>query len=158
MHASGTSPARGLNSEHQAANTLLQLLKQEQAALVDADVERLTGLTKEKAMIASQMAQLAKQRHSLLAAAGFEATEIGMQAWLGSEHATSDDTSAWKELLAIVQSANEQNRVNGLLIGQHLVRNQAALNILQGNGENGAIYGPNGQSATKIGSRRLVVG
>lgn len=158
MQASGTSPASALDREHQATNSLLELLKQEQAALVDGDVERLNGLTEEKAKIVSQMSQLARQRHGLLGAAGFEATEKGMQAWLGSEHATAADNKAWSELLETVRDANELNRVNGLLIGQHMARNQAALNILQGNAENGGMYGPNGQSATKIGSRRLVVG
>lgn len=158
MHASGTSPARELDGEHRAVNSLLQLLKQEQAALVDADVERLAGLTEEKSKLASQMAQLAKQRHGLLAAAGFEATETGMQAWLNSAHASATDKRAWSDLLAVVKAANELNRLNGLLIGQHMARNQTALNILQGDTENSGIYGPNGQSATKIGSRRLVVG
>lgn len=158
MHASGTSPAHELGGEHQAVNSLLQLLKQEQAALVDADVERLAGLTEEKSKLASQMAQLAKQRHGRLAAAGFEATEAGMQAWLNSAHASAADKKAWSELLSVVQAANELNRLNGLLIGQHMARNQTALNILQGDTENSGIYGPNGQSATKIGSRRLVVG
>lgn len=158
MHSSGTSPAHGLDGERQAANNLLQLLKQEQAALVDADVERLSKLTEEKARIAARMAQLAKQRHGLLATAGFAPAESGMQEWLKSPHATAADHQSWNELLTLVQTANELNRVNGTLISQHMARNQAALNILQGNAESGGMYGPNGQAATKIGSRRLVVG
>lgn len=152
------APGAILAGEQQAAGSLLQLLKQEQAALVDADVERLSSLTGEKAKLAAQMSQLAKQRHGLLAAAGFEASEAGMQEWLNSPRASAADSKAWGDLLALVQEANELNRVNGLLIGQHLARNQAALNILQGNAENGGMYGPNGQAATKVGSRRLVVG
>lgn len=158
MHSSGNSPARRIDSEHQAVNSLLQLLKQEQSALVDGDVDRLTKITEEKAKVASHMSQLAKQRHGMLKSAGFEASEVGMKAWLISEHATAEDKEAWSELLATAEKANELNRVNGLLIGQHMARNQGVLNILQGNSENGGIYGPNGQSATKIGSRRLVVG
>lgn len=151
-------PGAGLAGEQQAASKLLQLLKQEQAALVDADVERLSTLTGEKAKLAAQMSELAKQRHGLLDAAGFEASEAGMKAWLESAHASAADRKAWNDLLALVHEANELNRVNGLLIGQHIARNQAALNILQGNAENGGMYGPNGQSANKVGSRRLVVG
>lgn len=158
MHAPGTSPAHGLEQEQQAATNLLQLLKQEQAVLVNADVDGLIKLTDEKAKLAAQMTQLAKQRHRALAAAGFEATETGMQAWLGSATATTADHKAWTELLAVMQSAKELNRVNGLLISQHMTRNQSALNVLQGNTQGGPIYGPDGQATTKIGSRRLVVG
>lgn len=158
MHSSGNSPARHIDREHQAADSLLQLLKQEQSALVDCDVDRLTKITEEKAKAASHMSQLAKQRHGVLKTAGFDASEAGMKEWLNSTHATAEDKAAWSALLAIVEKANELNRVNGLLIGQHMARNQSVLNILQGNSENGGIYGPNGQSATKIGSRRLVVG
>lgn len=158
MQSSGTSPAQGLDGERQAADSLLQLLRQEQAALVDGDVERLSTLTDEKAKAAAHMAQLAKRRHELLAAAGFAPTESGMQDWLASSHPTASDKKAWDALLTIASNANECNRINGLLIGQHMARNQVALNILQGNAENGGMYGPNGQSATKIGGRRLVVG
>ncbi|KIF82166.1 flagella synthesis protein FlgN [Noviherbaspirillum autotrophicum] len=158
MHASGTSPAHGLDEEQQAANSLLQLLQQEQAALVNADVDGLIKLTGEKAKLAAQMTQLAKRRHKALAAAGFDATEAGMQSWLGSSGATTADNKVWTDLLAVMQAAKEHNRVNGLLISQHMTRNQNALNVLQGNAQGGPIYGPDGQATTKIGSRRLVVG
>jgi len=158
MHASGTSPARGLDEEQQAADSLLQLLKQEQDVLVNADVDGLVKLTGEKAKLAAQMSQLAKRRHGALTAAGFDATEAGMQAWLGSPWASADDNKAWKELLATMQSAKELNRVNGLLISQHMARNQSALGALQGSAQGGTFYGPDGQATTKIGSRRLVVG
>lgn len=158
MHASGTSPAHGLDEERQAANGLLELLKQEQAVLVKADVDGLIRLTEEKAKLAARMSQLTKRRHQALGAAGFEASESGMQAWLASAGASAADNKAWHELLAVMQSAKELNRVNGLLIGQHMARNQSALNVLQGNTQGGPIYGPDGQATTRIGSRRLVVG
>lgn len=158
MHASNASPARELNEEHRAAKSLLQLLEQEQAVLVNADVEALIKLTEEKAKLAAHMSQLAKRRHSALQAAGFEAAETGMKAWLASPGATAADDKAWNELLALAQSAKELNRINGLLISQHMTRNQNALNILQGNSQGGTFYGPDGQATTKISGRRLVIG
>jgi flagella synthesis protein FlgN len=62
-------------------------------------------------------------------------------------------------LLEIAAQAKELNRVNGLLLGQHMARNQQALNILQGNNQPaGTIYGPNGQPTSAASTRRLVVG
>jgi flagella synthesis protein FlgN len=159
MHASATDPADSLIEERDAARILQQVLKQERVHLVNADVEGLSGLTEKKTAVAAQMSELAKRRHRLLAAAGFEATESGMQAWLNSPAAGAAAVKSWNELLDLAQSVKELNRVNGLLIAQQMGRNQAALNILQqGNAQGGSFYGPNGQSSTKIGSRRLVVG
>lgn len=158
MYAPGTGPADSLDEERAAAHSLVQLLKQEQTHLVNADVEGLSRLTEEKAGIAAQMSELAKRRHRMLAAAGFDASESGMQAWVNSPAASTAAGASWNALLDLAQSAKELNRVNGLLIAQHMGRNQAALNILHGNAQGGSFYGPNGQSTTKIGSRRLVVG
>lgn len=158
MQLPGTSPAASLHEERTAAQTLLNLLRQEQVHLVDTDVNALSALTEEKARIAAHMSSLALKRHSMLSQAKFEASETGMQAWLNSAAATAADNEAWNALVTLVKEAKEQNRVNGLLIAQHMVRNQSALNILQGNSQGGTFYGPNGQSTTKIGSRGLVIG
>lgn len=158
MHGPGISPAHNLTQELEAARSLLQALQQEQAHLIDADVDGVAKMTEEKSRIVVRMSELAKQRHLALASAGFDATESGMQAWINAQPPQANAGKTWTELLELSKSAKEQNRVNGLLIAQHLSRNQSALNILQGNAQGGAIYGPDGQSTTKIGSRRLVVG
>jgi flagella synthesis protein FlgN len=158
MHTFGTTPASELDQECNTTRNLLQLLKQEQACLVDANIDELIRVTEEKGKVAMHMAELANNRHRLLSAAGFEAAESGMQAWLECPAATDADRGMWKELLDLADSGKELNRVNGMLIAQHMSLNQSALNVLQGTPEGSSIYGPNGQSATKIGSRRLVVG
>jgi flagella synthesis protein FlgN len=158
MNTRVTSPAQNLSKEIEAARSLLNLLKQEESLLVKADIDGLSQLTEQKAKIAVEMSMLAKSRHAILKTAGFEPTESGMQAWLTSTTPTSSDHEAWNELLSLAQSGKEMNRVNGLLIAQQLAHNQNALNVLQGTPQGGGVYGPNGQSTTKIGGRRLVVG
>lgn len=153
-----SGPADTFSKEIEAARNLLQLLKQEESCLVKADVEGVAGLTAEKARLAAEMTDLAKRRHGTLKAAGFEATEAGMQEWLASAAASDDDRNAWDELLSLAKTGKELNRVNGLLITQHLACNQNALNVLQGNSQSGGVYGPNGQTTTKLGGRRLVIG
>ena len=158
MQALGNSLAQSLGEELRAANTLLQLLKQEQAQLIDANVDELAKVTEEKAQVVARMNELAQNRHRALAAAGFEASEAGMQKWAKSPAALPAASKSWNELLGIAQQAKELNRLNGMLIGQHVARNQTALNILQGSPQGGTMYGPDGQSTSKTGSRRLVVG
>jgi flagellar biosynthesis protein FlgN len=156
MQSLGNGPAAHLSAEVQAAKDLLQLLKQEQSHLVNADVDGVSGLTEEKTRLVGKMTELALQRHRALASSGFDAGEAGMQAWLKNN--PTPLAAAWSELLEIAKASKEINRTNGILIGQHMARNQAALNILQGNPAGDAIYGPNGHATAKTGSRGLVVG
>jgi flagellar biosynthesis protein FlgN len=158
MQALGNNLAQSLGEELGAANALLQLLKQEQAHLIDANVDELAKITEEKAKIVARMTELAQNRHRTLAAAGFEASEAGMQKWAKSRTALPAASKSWNELLGIAKEAKELNRINGMLIGQHAARNQIALNILQGNPQGGTMYGPDGQSTSKSSSRKLVVG
>ncbi len=157
MQTSGNTPADSLGEEIAAGKLLLQLLRQEQENLVQADIEAMSSLTEEKMRTVARMTELAQRRYRALAAAGHEANEAGMQNWIKNPAAAAAG-NAWNELLTLAQQAKELNRTNGLLIGQHLTRNQMALNVLQGNQQGGAMYGPDGQAATKSGSRKLVVG
>lgn len=158
MQAFGTSPADSLHEELKATAHLLQVLKQEQAQLVAANIDGLTAQTEEKAKIVARMSELARWRHSALAAAGFAAGEEGMQEWLKSPDATAAIGKSWKELLGLAQIGKELNRTNGLLIGRHMTRNQTALNVLQGSTHGGTFYGPDGQATNKPGGRGLVLG
>jgi flagella synthesis protein FlgN len=158
MHSFGTSPADSLDEEIKATHQLLQVLKLEQAQLVEANIDGLTALTEEKAKIVAKMSELARGRHSALAAAGCAAAEEGMQAWLNSPAASVAAGKSWKELLTLAQVGKDLNRTNGLLIARHMTRNQTALNVLQGGTQGGALYGRDGQTTNQPGGRRLIVG
>lgn len=158
MNALDNSPVRTLAEEQQAASQLLALLLQEQAQLVDAQIESLDRITQDKAGVLGRMTELARERHRALGAAGFDATETGMLDWVNSPLATAEATKSWTDLLALAKSAKDLNRTNGLLINRHMARNQNALNVLQGTPQGGNFYGPNGQATTKTVSRGFVVG
>lgn len=158
MQESALHPAHTLHEEYQAASRLLEVLKQEQDHLIGADVDALLSLTEEKAQLVARMTVLAQQRHESLRSAGYEAGEAGMQAWAESPAAGEASAGLWRDLLAAARTARETNRTNGLLIGQHLANNQKALHILQGSPSTGGVYGPNGQTAMRTSSRKLVIG
>jgi flagella synthesis protein FlgN len=158
MHSSDTSPANSLNEEHKATRYLIQLLKQEQAQLIEADIEGLIALTEEKSKVVAQITELTKLRYQALAAAGFAPREAGMKAWLKDSAATATANKSWTELLELARAAKELNRTNGLLINKHMLRNQTALNVLRGNAQDSNFYGPDGQSTAPTGTRNLVIG
>lgn len=158
MRSLVTSPADSLHEEHQVALCLLAVLRQEQLKLVDADIDGLIIVTAEKTKVVAHMSELANRRHRALAAAGFAASEAGMQAWLDSAPALEDGRQNWQDLLSVLESTQELNRTNGLLINKHMTRNQQALSVLQGGAQAGNFYGPNGQATMTSVGRRLVIG
>ena len=72
MHTSSFSPMENLRAEHQVIADLLDLMKQEQACLIDANVEGIKQLTEQKTKLVQMAADLAKQRHAALEKAGFK--------------------------------------------------------------------------------------
>jgi flagella synthesis protein FlgN len=157
MHTHAANPADTLAEELGAGRALLQLLQSEQELLINADVDGLNKAIEEKGKLVAKMGELAQRRHRSLGAAGFEASEVGMQTWLKGQKSKQAQQS-WTSLIELAQLAKELNRTNGMLIGQHMARTQGALNVLQGPPEGGNLYGPDGQAKGAGGGRRLVVG
>lgn len=153
-----SNPMASLQDELRIASALLQLLKQEQATLIEATIDTLPELTRIKAVHIHELGGLAKKRHAALGAAGFTASEDGMRTWVDTQPASSAAPALWNELLKLATEAKELNRVNGMLVAKHLLRNQTELNILQGKPQSGNIYGPDGQSTGKGLGRGLAVG
>ncbi len=161
--ATGTaSPADTLQQEQQAARQLIDVLNQEQALLISADIDSLSMVTERKAPLVAQMSELATHRHRILGVMGLVASEAGMQAWIDQSRdgkpAHPAASSAWTVLIAMARQAQEINRINGLLINSHMARNQNALNVLRVQGNGGNFYGPDGQASQRGMGRGLVVG
>ena len=146
-----------LNEELTAMTGLLDLIKQEQTQLVDANIEGLQSFTQEKAKAIAKICQLASNRHAFLAAAGLPGIDASMPIWLDST-ANSTLRKTWVQLLSVAETAKELNRLNGVLINKFMTRNQDALHILQGNTKGNNFYGRNGQTTTAQPTRRLIIG
>ncbi len=148
-----------LQEEIFAMTSLVDLLRLEELALIDGNVEELGKLTQGKSKLLSQLSKLEIERKTSLEKQGYSADAKGMQEYF--EKATSEISAAedWKKLLDVSEKAKESNRTNGILINRQFIRNQNALNILQQNSPAESMYGANGQSTTtSISGRRVVVG
>lgn len=154
-----TLPNATLTSEHERIAALVDLMKQEQQLLVVADADALGELTPRKVALVQELAQLSRQRHGALGAAGFIAAEAGMEPWLA---ARGDDASraAWSQLLAATAEAKELNRVNGMLLNRQMAHNQMVLNALRtpAAAPESTLYGAKGQTFGSAPSRRFVLG
>lgn len=157
MSTYGTRLLENLSEENQTIHSLVQLIQDEQALLIDANIEGLKQIIDQKAQHVAKLAELSNKRHLILAMAGHQPDESGMQTWVqqNAAHVVND---AWQNLLTQVKAAKELNRTNGLLINTHLSRNQTTLNVLRGANKMGNFYGPDGRTSDVAKSRAIVVG
>jgi flagella synthesis protein FlgN len=152
-------PNQTLAAEHELIASLVELMKQEQQVLVAADADALAALMPPKSQLVQQLAALAAQRHAALGAAGYAASEHGMEPWL-TDNGAPDARAQWEHLLELTAQAKELNRVNGMLINKHMAHNQTVLQALRTpvGGAAAEVYGPGGQTLGGGPSKRFVVG
>lgn len=140
-------------AEIAVVQVFVALLEREQQMLIKGEVNELLELVGEKNALAAQLASLAAQRGTWLAAEGRTADRSGVTAWLADHPDESDAGTAWTLLLSLATQARELNRVNGGLIQLRMHHNAQALELLLGGNGALALYGPDGQNAAPSARR-----
>lgn len=128
--------------------SFVELLQEERATLGQADVEPLFVLAERKNAQATTLQQLATRRAELLAQAGLPHSREGIERLIKDSR-----LPAWQAFNAAAQLARDLNDVNGVMISERLKNNHQALAVLMRAADQPAVYGPDGQSRPKPGSR-----
>ena len=149
-----------LQNESDTLAALVEMLTQEQAALTLAPtvalMDEINTITRKKNEIIAAVSQAGLLRRRELARLGFNQIDTTLPDWLQDV----TQLACWQQLINHTKKANELNRINGLLINRHLLRNQSTLAVLtrQHNSVAApALYGANGQSSTQRSQGRGVV-
>ncbi|MEZ0238659.1 MAG: flagella synthesis protein FlgN [Methylophilaceae bacterium] len=145
-----------LQQEQAALDGFINLLQQEQEALVAANVEKLQSLSELKQKHSELLNNLAQQRVATLERAGFKSDAAGVAAWLASQPASVKES--WKKLLEGAQVAQQLNQTNGKLIQTHMQHNQQALSALMNAANRADVYGADGQPRTGPGPSQRIIG
>lgn len=145
-----------LLQEQAALDRFIDLLQQEQAALVAANVDKLQSLSENKQKLSEQLNSLVQQRVVMLEHDGFHADAAGVQAWLAKQPASVADE--WKKLLERAQTAQRLNQTNGKLIQTHMQYNQQALATLMSAANKADVYGADGQPRTGSAATQRIIG
>lgn len=144
-----------INRELQLYTRLLELLESEKTALTDNNIELLESITEFKTSVVQELADCGNQRSQLLKPNPILQQE-GIAAFLDI-YATKQDVTNWQQLLTSAETAQENNRLNGLLINQISIRTQNALNVLHGaDNRNTSLYDPKGQNTTSRRQRTII--
>jgi len=133
-----------LEREAREALAFVELLKKEQAMLVEGNVDGLLPLVDQKSAFTARLGELGDARESIINEAGAGSGRSGMETFLSRQPADRALRSRWEALLAVASEAQALNQTNGKLIRLHLQHNQQAMNTLLAAANQATTYGPDG--------------
>ena len=144
MHSNPAQYLEVLQQERERVREFLDLLEQEQAALVAGDHDELITFTEQKAARILDLRRFSDARSRLLASHGLRADKDGMSAWV--ERLGDEQTRRlWDEIKSLAAQVRSANEINGALVAARLKHNQAAIAALQSAAHSGSgVYGPDG--------------
>ncbi|MCB1901952.1 flagella synthesis protein FlgN [Cognatazoarcus halotolerans] len=148
-----TRMARLVQDENVLLRDFVALLGQEQALLLDGDVDALMALAGQKTQLYRRLQFTADERTRLLAAARLKPDAEVMRRILEGNPAA---LAQWQDTLDLASEAHALNALNGRLITQRMQHNQQALAVLLAAAEQpAATYGPDGQSRPHVSGRHF---
>lgn len=118
-----------LKVECAAWQALLDLLSEEEHALVDGEADRLGKLNRSKLEQLQTLRNLAHARHDELLASGCTPDHAGMDAWL-IQHGQPEQFILWQQLREMEHQTQAINQRIGALIDLRLSSTRQALNVL----------------------------
>lgn len=145
--------AETLAREAALVRAFIACLGDEQEALKQGDVQALPAITARKSALAAQLNATEGERNVLLGQQGYAGDRDGMQAWLAANRNDRATAREWAGLLRAAAEARELNEINGRLIAMRLQATNQALEALSQEARSSTLYGPDGQSTQRTGSR-----
>jgi flagella synthesis protein FlgN len=151
-----TKYAAVLEQERERVREFLELLEQEQAALVAGDHDDLMAFTEQKAARILDLRRISDARSRLLASHGLRADKDGMSAWIEC-HGDEPIRRLWGEIKTLAAQVRAANDINGALVAARLKHNQASIAALQTAARNGCgVYGPDGGTRLTASTTRAL--
>ncbi len=149
-----------LIAENAALRTFIEVLRNEQQALLKGETDHLALFTEPKARLALDLSRLGLQRQQCLRDHGMTGDRAGMELWLNQQrHPVRDSREhvQWQQLLQMAAAANQLNTHNGLLIAARLNTTQRALNTLFSAARIPAAYAPDGSTIGLRAAHQIAV-
>ncbi|MHB1085967.1 MAG: flagella synthesis protein FlgN [Thiobacillus sp.] len=155
--SSPNSPAlmAKLTVESAAWQALLNVMGEEERALVAGEADLLPQLNASKLAQLQTLSNLARARHDELVAAGHTPDHAGMDTWLARQ-GNADHQNRWQQLCSMEKQAQAMNQRIGSLIDLRLSSTRQALNVLiHAAKSQGGLYDQAGQSVAARNGKPL---
>jgi flagella synthesis protein FlgN len=147
--------AARLTVESAAWQALLNVLGEEERALIEGEADRLSQLNASKLAQLQTLGNLARTRREDLQAAGYTPDLQGMGAWL-AQLGQSEARIRWQTLCEMEERAKALNQRIGALIELRLATTRQALNVLvHAATSQGGLYDESGLSVASRNGKPL---
>ncbi len=140
------------DEEAKVVTEFVQLLKEEQQALIAGQVDDVSTLSAKKAEFCQRLDRFSRHRIVLLSSSAINPGPE-LNAWLSRQDASVK--KSWATLLTIAKEAQDLNRQNGQLISSRMQSNSQTLNVLMSASDRASLYGSDGQPRVRGGGRFL---
>lgn len=138
---------RELEAESNTLRAFIEILKEEENALVEGKIEKIDFLASDKSRLIEELIKLDGHRNEYLQKQGLILEKNSINAWLTKQHSDQSEVKIlWDELLDLAKIAQQLNHSNGLVITTQLQHNQRAFSALHCAAGNVSLYGPQGQT------------
>jgi len=154
--ATPTAFSSSMTQAIELLESLTTLLMVERTALKDRDTANIKSVLEQKTGLLKELQSNATQRSQLLAQAGFDGNEQGMNAYLETLPATASALiNQWHVLKDKLFSCQEANQVNGNIVNRSRAQVESLLNIMRGQSGQQKIYTGAGKSSAIGGGHSL---
>lgn len=141
-----------LQAEQHISAQLLEIMKAERTALIEADTDVINSMSDKKQPLVLQLEQLGRQREAVLQVEGFTPDKDGLSAYIDNQSA--QDAAALNAILNQVKNTaracRENNQINGGIVNVNRQHIQRAMNIFRGRDANPSSYGPGGEYTSQV--------
>lgn len=142
-----------LSRETGLVREFIASLDGEQEALRKGETEPLVAIGRRKNELVEQLNAAEGERNAFLQQAGYPGDRDGMAAWLEKNRGDRSAADHWNKLLELAGQARQINDLNGRLIAMRLQATSQALASLTQQSQRTSLYGRDGLTAPRTGSR-----
>jgi len=141
-----------LQAEYKTSADLLESLRLERQALIDADIDTINQLAEKKQPLVLQLEQLGKQRDSVLRNVGFSTDKAGLAAFISNQPQKQSQllSQLLTKLKQVASACRQQNQLNGGVLNVNRQYVQRAMSIFRGKDPNAEAYGPGGEYTNQV--------
>lgn len=142
-----------LARESDLVREFIASLKEEQEALKRGQTDPLASITFRKTELVERLNAAEKEREAFLQCTGHASDRDGMLTWLAKNPGDRAAVDGWAKLMELASEARRLNNLNGRLITMRLQATNQALDVLTHQPQRPALYGRDGLTTPKTGSR-----
>lgn len=146
-------PTAMLGQEAALLVSFIDLLKKEQEALKTVEISALPTIGEQKTQLVERLNALELARSKAFGIRPGDSPKLAVERWLDQNRNNAALQAGWKKLLELAREAKQLHDLNARLVQMHLQQTNELLGALTQQQPGNSLYGANGQTWQRSGSR-----